>query len=181
MSALPAVSSFITGTVIPGVRSFTEILRGIWGVVEGPLNSLKAGFESTFNFILNNVINPVVFAIQGISNAVQGALGSLGLLQSEKQLHQGNLPPEFYDSLNGYATGGYTGGGSPQSVAGVVHAQEYVIPRQGVPVIRESGGSQKSAAIQIDKVEIYANTREGGQAAADGFMRRMDEYKRRRG
>ena len=43
--------------------------------------------------------------------------------------------------MKGYATGGYTGDIPTNQIAGVVHGQEYVVPRKGALVIRENNNS----------------------------------------
>ena len=55
-------------------------------------------------------------------------------------------------SSEGYFKGGYTGSGSPSSVAGVVHREEYVIPHQEVRSLGGAGAVQDMINNQVDSL-----------------------------
>jgi TP901 family phage tail tape measure protein len=95
-------------------------------------DALRAKAREPIAFVVNSVINPLI----GGFNRVAGAFG----------LHP-NLSP-----IGGFDTGGYTGPGGKHEPAGVVHRDEYVIPKEvvkqlGVPffdaLIGRGGGSSR--------------------------------------
>lgn len=76
----------------------------------------------------------------------------------------------------GFAAGGYTGDGPSGSVAGMVHAREYVVPEGGALVMRGNDDEPR-----IGPIYIQANDAAGGRAAADAFSNRLQELIRARG
>lgn len=84
-TALPAVVSFVTGTVVPAVQGFFEWLGGVWNTISPGLGALFAWFTQTalpavVSFIETSVrptIDNLGKLIGGIWAAVSPALGSL--------------------------------------------------------------------------------------------------------
>ena len=85
VEALPAVVDFITNTVMPAVQDFIDILVGIWTVIQPGLDDLKTGISNIFNWIKDNIIQPVIDritefinTISGIGDTVSGITGGVG-------------------------------------------------------------------------------------------------------
>jgi hypothetical protein len=78
-----------------------------------------------------------------------------------------------------FASGGYTGDGPKDKVAGLVHAGEFVIPANVVNAIKSSGGSARAANIApmtaaAPQVSITNNISVGGSNGdISGLMREI--------
>lgn len=104
---------------------------------------------------LNQAINTTNNAFERMGSTVKNLAHAVNQSINEMQKSAGNLPGKAHggmvDPLPMFAKGGYTGDGHKFQVAGVVHAGEYVIPQQGLPVIRESGGSIMGQMLEVLK------------------------------
>jgi hypothetical protein len=54
-----------------------------------------------------------------------------------------------------YQAGGFTGHGGADRVAGIVHREEYVVPRGGALVLRDGGGGKQDPL----QVQLFMNSR----------------------
>ncbi len=163
VSAFPGIKNFIYNTFLPAFYTVQNTLKGIWDAISPKLQAMYTWFTNSglpwiktaindlktagdnlanglygiwdrvypkfvdmynwindkFTWLKNNVIGPLIDKIQSaidIYNRAKGLLGSL---------NPGNL----------FQTGGFTGAGPLNQIAGVVHRQEYVIPAHGAPVM----------------------------------------------
>lgn len=119
---------------------------------------------------INEFINRVSAGAEGIKGIV-GGLGS-------GQFTIGQVIGAIGAEIRGYDGGGYTGNMPPDQVAGVVHGQEYVVPKDGALVMRSDSGS---SGITINSLTIQASSAAEGRAAADAFETRLREVRRERG
>ncbi len=162
----------------------------IWNTVKGPLEDLKTGIGDIFNWIGDNIIKPVIELIKSIVTEVEKAVTAiLGLNNMDGEKVGSAINDRVMNPIGGskyggggFASGGFTGYGPADAVAGYVHANEYVIPAQGVPVLRERGGrDERGMTFEAGAVVINANSYEQGRAAADGFEQRLEQLRRSRG
>lgn len=93
------------------------------------------------------------------------------------QVFTGQQGQATMGQLWGFAGGGYTGDAPSGSVAGVVHAREYVVPEGGALVMR----GQSGPSVEIGNLTINANDAAGGRAAADAFSQRLQDLMRANG
>lgn len=183
------VFNLIANTIIPWVldkiQSLIDIIGTIWETARPFVEAFRDGLNTVFSFIRDNIIQPVVDAINSIPTALQNVLdqlnifddivgGMFGMTPGQGLEGYGSSPPSRrgdplsnLPGFGGFATGGYTGDGPANAVAGLVHNQEFVVPRGGALVM--GGGGRKFA----EQVNIYANDRAGGIAAADAFESEM--------
>lgn len=188
-SGWPAIEGILDAgkKIIQGV---IDTFVKIWESIKTPLGEFQTGVQKIFSWIKDNVIQPVIDTINGIASSIEQALISVGLLKKDmtdvnaiaSNALTGDGTGISYGGVTapGFDTGGFTGFGPPGAIAGFVHAEEYVIPAQGVPVLRENG-SRSAMEFGPGAVVIHANSYEQGRAAADGFTQRMDELRRSRG
>lgn len=188
-SGWPAIEGILDAGkgIIQGV---IDTFVKIWESIKTPLGEFQTGVQKIFSWIKDNVIQPVIDTINGIASSIEQALISVGLLKKDmtdvnaiaSNALTGDGTGISYGGVTapGFDTGGFTGFGPPGAIAGFVHAEEYVIPAQGVPVLRENG-SRSAMEFGPGAVVIHANSYEQGRAAADGFTQRMDELRRSRG
>jgi len=91
------------------------------------------------------VFRQLLMTLEGIAGAAARATGAMGA-----------IPGVGGGGGKGYASGGYTGSGPSNQVAGYVHKNEYVVPSQGALVMR--GGDGGGGAISIQSVNVYGVT-----------------------
>lgn len=82
-NGLPAIGDFINDVALPIIQSIISVLKSIWTVVSPPLNDLKNGIASVFNWIKDNVIQPIIDRIQSfidkfheIKQTIVGGVGA---------------------------------------------------------------------------------------------------------
>lgn len=130
--AMPMATAFIAEVNWAGVSG---LLNTIFGVVA------KAGFDFT-SWVQTNIITPMVNAINGMVSQIAGAMKNLidtaanagvSAVVGALGFQGGGFVPEF-------DTGGWTGSGGRNQVAGVVHGGEYVVPAGGMYVEPTPGG-----------------------------------------
>lgn len=75
--------------------------------------------------------------------------------------------------LLGFASGGYTGNGPTNAIAGVTHGQEYVVPHNGALVMSSGGGYNGPAVLQVNlqaqgfEDHIYLNVADAIRAGSN--------------
>lgn len=187
----PLIKGVIDGAV-KLVGDFITALSNIWNAVQAPLNTFKDGIAAIFNWLVTNVIQPVIDAIGGIITTVQNAVNAIAGLNTTGQgaggLFGSGIGPDFdpiggLRDILGFRKGGYTGDGNPNEPAGVAHKGEWVVPENGALVLRDSGNGDSQAGMQFaaGAIVINASTYEGGRAAAKGFADQLEELRRSRG
>lgn len=93
------------------INNFTSTLTTIWEAVRGPITDLVTGFETAFNWIKDNIIQPVLDVIGSIAGAVQDAVNSILGLPTADEVVARTVPN--YDSYAIQTSGGFgTGGGA---------------------------------------------------------------------
>lgn len=189
VDGLPAIRDFITNQVTPRVQEFITTLQNIWNSVSPGLNDLKTNFERIMAEV-RRLIQPVLDAIGSIGKAVQDAIKWIQQLDNQPQIGinavdpgTGVTNPATLFGTPGFASGGWTGNGSPTEPAGVVHGQEWVVPRQGALVMRDAGNSPDRGGMNFaaGAIVIHANSEGEGRAAARGFAAALEEKRRSRG
>jgi len=189
-SGWPVIESILnTGKGI--IQGVIDVFVSIWNTVKQPLEDLKKGVGDIFNWIGQNIIQPVIDLIKSIVTEVDKAVSAiLGLNNMDGEKVGSAISDRVMNPIGGskyggggFASGGFTGYGPADAVAGFVHANEYVIPAQGVPVLRERSGREDEGGMtfQAGAVVIHANSYEQGRAAADGFEQRLEQLRRSRG
>lgn len=189
-TGIPAIIN-VVGLVVLAVGGFIDLLRGIWTAVQPGLSELWTRMQAGMDWVRTNVIQPVIDLINSIPDAVNKAIAAItGLGGVEINPSQygssekgGMNVPDFGGGTAGFARGGYTGDGPANQVAGVVHGQEWVVPKRGALVLRGGDDRRERAGVTFapGSVQVYANTREGGVAAAESFMDELEAIMRERG
>jgi phage-related minor tail protein len=138
-------------------------------LLPGIVESWGAAFDQIKQFI-QNVINKV----QELLDKIGEALRSIPGMQPSSREDAETLLERMKASGNwpGYAAGGYTGDGPANEVAGVVHRGEFVLSQDMLRALGSGGGMGGGRKI-AETVNVYADTREGGFAAADGFAEQL--------
>lgn len=104
----------IGGFIINLINRFNSITQSVRNALRGVDEAIKAPFRDAFNWIDNNV-SRITGALNRINSYSPMSLGSKAV-----------------KSIPGFASGGYTGQGAENQVAGVVHKGEYVVPKKHV-------------------------------------------------
>lgn len=136
------------------------VARLLPGIVE----SWGAAFDQIKQFI-QNVINKVDELLRKIGEAVRSIPG-----MQDSPADTAEQGVNRMKEMGLFATGGYTGDGPANEVAGLVHRGEWVFNRQQMGglmgMLAGGGGGGRKIA---DTIIVNADTREGGYAAAAGF------------
>jgi hypothetical protein len=159
----------VMGTAVTLATGPIGILVAGIGILVATVTTLLPGIVESWGeafrqigIFIQNVVDKVSDLIAKIGEAVRALPG---LKESSGDRNRSS----FENLLEGreFARGGYTGDGPVNEVAGVVHRGEYVLSQD---MLRMLGGGGNSGGRKVaDTVNIYADTREGGYAAAQGF------------
>lgn len=151
------------GTMISIARNFFPAVRDVIGSVIGlfaGLGGMILGAIGNFGGLLYNAGRSL---IQGLVNGIKDAFGSIGSSITggiKGALHAAKIP--------GFATGGYTGRGGTNEVAGIVHRGEYVVPRNQVD---QSTGLPMTGGATFN---MYGSVNLGSAGAVDRFFERLN-------
>lgn len=84
-SGIPFIVDALVNGLQLAINDTVSLIQGIWTAVQTDLNRLKTGMEMIFNFIKNNIIQPVIDAINSIpqtinniKNEVERVIGDIG-------------------------------------------------------------------------------------------------------
>jgi tape measure domain-containing protein len=133
-----ALGNFVTKTIPKAFEDGISFIKTIW---EGLQEIAKAPIR----FVVNTVIND---GLIGAFNTVAGFLGA-------GKLDRLALPP-------GFAEGGWTGPGSKHQPAGIVHADEFVIPKAAR---RKMERNHPGALSHIMRTGTMAGYADGGRVS----------------
>lgn len=175
-----------------GKEAFADMQKAAENWINGMSNALadfvrtgKADFKSLANSILDDIARMA-------SKQFIGALFESFSPKGSGGGGAGNAIVNFFKSLFGFASGGYTGNGGKYQAAGIVHKGEYVINadsvrRIGLPFLNAlngfSGGGYVSPAIvnrgvaandTTVQVNIYNNTTDDVVARRNGTTGALD-------
>lgn len=178
------VKHFFTVTLPDGIRAGLNAVPGIifaifnhatggllgivWGMrsqILGALMSVASGISGALSGVWAALTSPFRAAadtIQGIINNIRGAISSIK-----------NIGGKAWDVIKGavpgFATGGYTGRGGTNEVAGIVHKGEYVVPKNqvdqntGMPMIGGGGVT----------INMYGDTHMDSDTRVDQLAQRV--------
>lgn len=125
-NAIKNAASTAMGAARRGIQKALDGIKGAFstsvGAIKKVWNGLKSIMKAPIKWVIDNVINKFISAIR----KVQGFLKVPGNKQ---------FPPV---KIPGFRKGGYTGDGSADAPAGVVHAGEYVLTKRET---RRMGGA----------------------------------------
>lgn len=134
--------------VVNGIKKAFESLVGffsnLWKTITDTFkqigttigNAIGSAFKNVMNGIIRFVENTVNSVIDSINKVAKGIDDALPGDQSGFRVNRVSLPK--------FADGGYTGNGSKYQPAGIVHAGEYVVPKEQVD---QNTGLPKAGAL----------------------------------
>lgn len=187
VAGFQASMTLVTGTIIPSVMtslgSLQLALTGFtgWGIFAAVAIGSFVAIQNSIDQ-LEATLDQLQSDLQGLSKAEDDYRMSL-----KRSLDSGKIDKATYNSrlkkynesmtsgwnsiqANGYASGGFTGRGGENEVAGVVHRGEFVLPKdqvdQSTGLPKMATGGSKTVNIQ----QIIINTSE----AANAFFDRLD-------
>jgi TP901 family phage tail tape measure protein len=185
-TGLPTIIGFVNDTVMPGLQAWQGVMAGIWNIVRPPLTQLYNWFRDRLSEI-EGFIQDVIDKFNEMTSAL-GSWGGVGdnantigagLTSGAWNIGDvfnaaaGAIGAEFRDTGGpGSAGEAYMIGSGAQPEMFIPNTDGYFIP---------NADRMMDGGVQVGSVVIYANSRAEGAAAADGFMQRMDELRRRRG
>jgi tape measure domain-containing protein len=111
--------------------------------------------------------------ITGLPSKIVNSIGNIGNLLRDK-LGDWDIPGplgKVKDVIPGFASGGYTGRGGVNEVAGIVHKGEYVVPQS---MVDQSSGMPKMGVTNNRSVTIQ-NVNLGSAAAVREFFEEIDK------
>jgi hypothetical protein len=120
--------------IVADIHNVIAWFQALPGEVGNSIANLWGSAVSGFNTFTNNAVSWARNAVAGIVNefgslpsqiggVISGAFNAAGN-DVKSALHNAHIP--------GFATGGYTGRGGTNDVAGIVHKGEYVVPQSQV-------------------------------------------------
>lgn len=118
---IQTIQSLFLNLVSGALKKLRELRDKAKEIASAIGNNIKGGFKTPFKWIVDNILNKVL--IGGI-NKLAGWVG-LG-----KKVDGGGRQVISPISTKGWATGGWTGPGAKYDVAGVVHADEFVLSKK---------------------------------------------------
>lgn len=143
--------------VVGAVQGIMNWFNALPGAARNAMSQVGHSILGVLGFI-----NPVIGAIYGLINLLGRAGGALsGLRNAGRSLH-----------IPGFATGGYTGSGGTNDVAGIVHKGEYVIPKSQV---NQTTGQPKAGAAGSSTTVSIGNVYLGDQTAVDRFFDKLQQ------
>lgn len=121
---------------LPG--SIASVVSNLWNSAIGAFSAFGRNAVSWANDVVNSVVATFESLPDRIGKAVSGAWKNVssGINSFLKGITSG------FSAGQGFASGGYTGSGGVNEVAGVVHKGEYVLPQSAV---NQSTGLPKAA------------------------------------
>lgn len=154
--------------VFSGVGNF---FTGIWNTITSIFSSIGTAIgnaiSGAFKGVMNGVIGYVENTVNNIARSINGvAKGIDDVLpgdQSKFRVPEVRLPR--------FASGGYTGRGGKYEPAGIVHAGEYVLPKEqvnqatGMPDWNKVGGQSVNVTVNVPNGVFVANKSDKRQFA----------------
>jgi phage-related protein len=138
---LKSFGEFMGQTVVPAFKSAVNTISSIWG-------GLKEAFADPIRFVISTVLNGGLFAAY---NWIAD-LFKLPTRNVHVPLPAGLAAPKGTQTFGakGFSSGGFTGPGGKYEPAGIVHAGEYVIPKEivsglGIRFFDDLIGKKKSS------------------------------------
>lgn len=119
------------------------------------LPQIIAGMSGFINSIAN--LGGVLSVIGGIINVIRGFAGNntgVPTTTNRTKLNRQGL---------GFASGGYTGDGSPDQIAGYVHRREYVVPEHGALVLRSDQSNDRMERLTEQMIDILRQIADNGR------------------
>ena len=174
-----AVAAGVAGTNIAEnlTNSFRDFINNnkdafsVTGAIAG--NRFGKGLIGKFMQIVDNYIQT------GTSGGNAGSTDDANQIRKYFQETYGdNWEAEM--KRQGYATGGFTGPGNPDEIAGVVHKGEYVLPAQFVDQNTGTPKNFGTTIINIDVQGTFATSQSERRKVAEQIARALEQVKRSR-
>lgn len=163
-------AQYVYNSWVNGINGILSVGRSLISWFGGVGQSIGNALSSVYGYITSPFARAWDF-VSGIPSKIVGAIGNVGNLLRAK-LGDWDIPGplgKVRDVIPGWASGGYTGAGGANEVAGLVHKGEYVIPKSGVD---QSTGLPKS--VGGNRTTTIQNVWLGSAAAAKEFFHQMD-------
>ena len=152
-----------------------SLFRGAVGVLGQVWSGIKSAFAGPVNWVISNVINPLINAINGVAAAFGASfrIGRVALMVSTSSTTSGRATSSK-GSMRAFSSGGYTGPGGKYKPAGIVHAGEVVWSQEDVR--RWGGAGVVDAMRRLGGAEGYAgggivaNASQGWRNYNPGFL-----------
>jgi hypothetical protein len=157
-----ALNNFKTNVLEPVIK----FIQDIWTKVQPFLDSFKSGIAGVFNWIKDNVIQPIIDKVQWLIDTIHKLAGEQ---PTSGQMMQNGLPANMQMSVPGRAGGGSVMGGRP-----------YLVGEQGPELFTPSSSGNISTAGETagmmggwtinGGIHIHANSEAEGQSAMRGAL-----------
>lgn len=159
---------------IPGVfrENFSKLPSVVQLTLRGMYSTLTAPFAKAFDWVIGK-INAVIRAFEDMKRRLSG--GGTGVAGSFN-VNSDRLIESFNKA--GFATGGFTGHGAVDEVAGIVHKGEYVLPKSAVDQSTGMPKVQASAPninITINPSGIMTDSTAGMREVAKKLVRLVND------
>lgn len=181
---LPFITDVIQGAMDNFITPFINLLKGIWDAIKPTFDALKTNLLGWFEWVRDNVWNPLISKIQGVIDFINDLLTKLGLVQSQSSsmdainsgLEGTPLDPGSY-GIPGYASGlQYV----PHEMLVKVHPGEGILTASANRE-RMMGNSSGGDTIVLNVPLEVLRDEPRIQQNADSFAQRFMERKRRNG
>lgn len=174
-NTLKSILSTIWDAVSPGVTALATNIQTLMGLIVGAVGPVLSQLNS-----VKNLFNEVKGAASGFGmGGILPGVTSNNPREAGRETGQAAVGGAFGGAtkvikklFSGFASGGYTGSGNPNEIAGVVHNQEFVVPRNGALVMREGGGQAITVHIENLNASSYREGQEAGRGFVDGLRAR---------
>lgn len=164
VNGLPIVQQAVDN-VRTGIQAFQDLAAALWDFIRPRLQPIVEWFQNTFQRV-QEFVQPVIDTIQSVIDRAEEALQflrDLGIISggSTVQPTTINIVTPSANSTAISSSGGI--GGTRNAPSG------------------SNAGQTNNNRIEIGTVNVQANSRAEGAAAADGFAERLEELRRRQG
>jgi TP901 family phage tail tape measure protein len=148
------------------IKAVITLIGGWWGSVKGGIDSFVGGIKAG--------LQPVITFIQGIVGAIQDVIDALGGVQTSVVGVRGSgSTADLHAALENNAAGGPVYAGVP-SVVGE-QGREIFVPSTSGTIIPNGQAEGMMGGVTVSVGAIYAETAEGGRAAANEFVKTLKE------
>ncbi len=158
----------LAGWIIDRFKDIYNFVKNVVDNIIGWFGGLKGNIVDGLKGLYDAIVGPFKAPLDWIISKLDAILSKFGLINKQQSgFKSGMAGGGGGGSGGGFASGGYTGSGPSNAIAGFVHRGEYVIPKnqvdQNTGMPKMSGGA----------TNIYGNINIGSQSDADYFFSKL--------
>lgn len=160
-----------------------DFFYGLWSRISGAFTRIGINIGWAFSSTIRSALNSAVQFIEDKVNHIIWLINNV--LNTIDNITPGGLPRLPYVYFPGFADGGFTGRGGKHDMAGIVHAGEYVVPKEfvnqstGLPEVTNNETNNSNITINVSGT--FATSPQEQREVANLIARRLQEVQQARG